>query len=67
MCSKPKIEKPTPPPPPPPPPVKTAKKVVDSNLKAKRESNKKSGTSKLTIRRPSVSMNSGGTGASVNY
>lgn len=67
MCSKPKIEKPTPPPPPPPPPVKTATKVQDSKLNAKRESNKKAGTSKLTIRRPSVSMNAGGTGASINY
>ena len=64
--SAPKIPDPVPPPEPPPPPTKTAERVVNKTLK-NRQSSKKRGTSALTIRRPSVSVNSGGTGANVSY
>ena len=67
MCmSAPKIPPPPPPPAPPPPPTKTAQKVENKALK-KRQSSRRRGVSSLTIRRPSVSVNSMGTGANVSY
>lgn len=66
MCSKPDIPKPAPPPAPPPPPTETAKKVENKVLK-KRQDSKKSGTSKLTVRRSTVNTGSSGSGANINY
>jgi hypothetical protein len=67
MCtSAPKIPDPVPPPAPPPPPVKTAKKLENKTLK-KRESSKKTGASKLTIRRSTVNTGLSGTGANIAY
>ena len=67
MCmSSPKIPEPPPPPAPPPPPTKTAQKVENKALKRRRISRRR-GVSALTIRRPSVSVNSMGTGANVSY
>jgi len=67
MCSSaPKVPDPDPVPPPPPPPTKTATKVENKPLR-KRQSSKKTGTSKLTIRRSTVNTGSSGTGANVNY
>ena len=64
MGSTPKIPDPAPPPAAPPPPTPTVKRLADPTLSKKRESKKK-GTSSLTIRRPSVSVGSSGTGANV--
>ena len=64
--SAPKVPPPTPPPAPPPPPTKVAQKVENKTLK-NRQSSKKTGTSALTIRRPSVNTGSSGTGANISY
>lgn len=66
MCSKPDIPDPIKPPPPPPPPTETVKKVENKSLK-KRQDSKKSGTSKLTVRRSTVNTGSSGSGANINY
>ena len=66
MCSKPDIPEPVKPPPPPPPPTETAKKVENKVLK-KRQDSKKTGTSKLTVRRSTVNTGSSGSGANINY
>ena len=50
----------------PPPPTPLAEEVA-SKKKKKGIGAKRSGTSSLTIRRPSVNLPSGGSGANVNY
>jgi hypothetical protein len=50
----------------PPPPTPLAEEV-ESKKKKKGIGAKRSGTSSLTIRRPSVNLPSGGSGANVNY
>lgn len=67
----PKITAPTPPPPPPaaeppappPPPTKVAEKV--KTRVSQKTPNKRRGVSALTVRRPSVNIGGGGTGAKV--
>tara|TARA_R100001463_G_scaffold12073_1_gene33296 strand:- start:399 stop:611 length:213 start_codon:yes stop_codon:yes gene_type:complete len=49
----------------PPPPTPLAEEVEDKR-KNKKDSRRR-GTSSLTIRRPSVNLPSGGSGANVNY
>lgn len=67
MCmSSPKMPTPPPPPAAPPPPTKMAKKVGNAR-KSTSTSSKKRGVSALTVRRPSVGVNSAGSGANVNY
>ncbi len=51
---------------PPPPPTELAEEVVDKKKKDKRNINRR-GASSLTIRRPSVNLPSGGSGANINY
>ena len=70
MCvSAPAPRIPPPPPPPhvPPPPTKVAQKVENRTLKKRATQSRRRGVSSLTIRRPSVSVNSMGTGANVSY
>jgi hypothetical protein len=49
----------------PPPPTPVAEEVEDR--RKKRKDTTRRGTSALTIRRPSVNLPSGGSGANVNY
>ncbi len=51
----------------PPPPTPLAEEVEDKKKKNKGMGVKRTGTSSLTIRRPSVNLPSGGSGANVNY
>lgn len=55
------------PPAPPPPPTKTAVKVENTATKRKKKGTGVSGTSALTVRRPSVNISSTGSGANVSY
>jgi len=68
MCmSSPRVPTPPPPPAPPPPPTKTAQQVENKALKKRNQGSRRRGVSALTIRRPSVSVNTGGSGANMNY
>ena len=64
----PKIPEPPAPPAPPPPPTATADRVRRSASSAQvGASSKKRGVSALTIRRPSVNVGGGSTGANLSY
>lgn len=66
MCiGSPRMPSPTPPPMAPPPPTPLAEDV-DDKRKNKKDPRRR-GTSSLTIRRPSVNLPSGGSGANINY
>lgn len=62
----PKIPEPPAPPAPPPPPTETAERVKKPTAR-RTESNKRRGVSALTIRRPSVNIGGGSTGANLPY
>ena len=49
-----------------PPPTKTAKVAENKTLKKKNQS-KSTGTSALTVKRPSINVSSSGTGANISY
>jgi hypothetical protein len=66
MGSAPKIPEPAPPPPPPPPPTATAQRV-EKATSSRPEKSKRRGVSALTIRRPSVNVGGGSTGANLPY
>tara|TARA_R100000353_G_scaffold75258_1_gene57259 strand:+ start:17 stop:217 length:201 start_codon:yes stop_codon:yes gene_type:complete len=66
MCiGRPKMPTPQAPPMVPPPPTPLAEEVKDKR-KNKKDPRRR-GTSSLTIRRPSVNLPTGGSGANVNY
>ena len=62
----PDIPPPPPPPAPPPPPTEVAEKVK-SKPSARKAQSKRRGVSALTIRRPSVNIGGGSTGANLPY
>lgn len=63
--SSPKVPDPVPPPTPPPAPTKVAQKLATK--RTPKGASKKTGTSSLTIRRPSVNTGSQGTGSNLPY
>lgn len=63
----PTIPDPVGPPAAPPPPTKTAAKVENAATKRKKKGTGISGTSALTVRRPSVNISSTGSGANMSY
>lgn len=67
MPSSPDIPDVAGPPAAPPPPTKTASKVENAATKRKKKGTGISGTSALTVRRPSVNISSAGSGANMSY
>jgi len=66
MPKTPNIPAPVAPPPAPPAPTKTAKVVENKKLTGKKKKGT-TGTSALSIRRPSINMSTSGSGANVSY